>query len=298
MSARSSFLASAVLAVLPLVAALIGLSRLLSSWGEGDAVTPIAGMCQLAYEHTIDKAGHLGITFLLSIIFAFSGRALYVLWRDWKRTANVRRAMVSLPGQASGVIDRLQSSSPRKARIDVVEADAAFGLTVGYLRPRIVLSSRLVELLDDSELEAVIRHEFVHASRLDPLRVLLSDFFRAGLPFVPALSYLLEEFRLRKEIEADAVVVESMRTPGPLAAALRKVLCAGPSGELTGAGLTPTEARVDALLGRAPRLPARSSVLLLAVVSALTLSLMSGALYVLFSGPAVVTKHVCLPAGF
>jgi Zn-dependent protease with chaperone function len=191
MSARTSFLASAVLAALPLVAALMGLSRLLNSWGDNAVVKPIAGVCQLAYELTLSEAGHLGVAFLVAIIFVFSGRALYVLWRDWKRTAKVRQAMLSLPAQASEVIDRLQPQSPRKARIDVIVADSPFALTVGYLRPRIVISSVLVELLEESELEAVIRHEFVHASRLDPLRVLLSDFFRAGLPFVPVLSYLL-----------------------------------------------------------------------------------------------------------
>ena len=296
MSARASFTASAFLAALPLAAAVFGLYRLLSSWPRSTTITPVAGICQLAYEQTLDRTGHLGVALLLAIVFLFTCRAILALWHGWRRTAGIGCRLMALPNDATRLIDRLQRESPRAARIEVVYGDAPFAITLGYFRPRIALSCRLVEMLDEQELEAVIRHEFVHADRRDPLRVLCAEFFRAGLPFVPALLYLLEQFRLRKEIEADAAVVQCMGSPAPLASALGKVI-AGMRGPPTyeGAGLNPTEARIDALLGAAPERSSSLRIVALTVVSWLTISMMSGALFVLFSSPSVITKHICLP---
>lgn len=296
MSARASFAASAVLAALPFAAALFGLYRLLSSLSGSTVVTPVAGVCQLAYEQTLDRAGHISVALLLAVVFLFTGRAVLALWRGWRQTADIERGLWALRNDTSRLIDRLQLESPRGARIEVVDGETPFAITLGYIRPRIALSSSLVETLDEQELEAVIRHEFVHADRRDPLRVLCAEFFRAGLPFVPALLYLLEQFRLRKEIEADAAVVRHMGSPAPLASALGKVIAGMrdvPSFE--GAGLNPTEARIDALLGSPPARTSSLRIVALAAVSWLTLSMMSGALFVLFSSPNVITKHVCLP---
>jgi Zn-dependent protease with chaperone function len=46
---------------------------------------------------------------------------------------------------------------------------------VGVLRPRILISPRLAEALQDRELEAVVEHERAHAQHRDPLRVWLAQ---------------------------------------------------------------------------------------------------------------------------
>lgn len=296
MSARASFFASAVLAALPFIASLFGLYRLVASSSKSSVVTPVAGVCQLAYEQTMDRAGHIAIAILLTVLIVFTARAVFILWQGWRKTASVGKAMSIAVSGASQVIDSLQEQSPRGSRIEVVYGESPFAMTLGYFRHRIALSSRLVEMLDEDELEAVIRHEFVHADRRDPLRVLLAEFFRAGLPFIPALLYLLEQFGLRKEIEADAAVVRSMGSPAPLASALSKVLAEmDETPSLAGAGLTPTEARIDALLGVPPAKRSTLKTMVVVAISSLSLSFMSLALFVLFSSPRVITQHVCLP---
>ena len=46
--------------------------------------------------------------------------------------------------------------------------------TVGLMRPRAVLSERLVELLDPAQLSAAREHELAHERHHDPLRILLA----------------------------------------------------------------------------------------------------------------------------
>ena len=62
-----------------------------------------------------------------------------------------------------GIADRLQV---------IVTADA-LAVTHGLVRPRVAVSTGLIEALDASELTAVLVHERHHLRRRDPLRLLI-----------------------------------------------------------------------------------------------------------------------------
>lgn len=53
----------------------------------------------------------------------------------------------------------------------VVESSRPFALTVGWFRPRVLLSTALLERLTPSQLEIVVAHERAHAVRRDALAV-------------------------------------------------------------------------------------------------------------------------------
>jgi Zn-dependent protease with chaperone function len=69
----------------------------------------------------------------------------------------------------------------------VVEHKQPIALTMGFSRPQIVLSTGLIGLLDESELEAVIRHEEYHLIHLDPLKTLLTYMASSILWYIPIL---------------------------------------------------------------------------------------------------------------
>lgn len=299
MSARASLSTSAVLALLPMVAAGLGLSRYLASASTSAPVEPVAGFCALAYEQTLDLAGHAGFGLFAVVMTAFFTRALFVVYRGYRERARLERVLEDRMAITSTVIQRLRDECPRGAAIDIVAADLPFAATLGYLKPRIVLSCRILETLTADELEAVIRHEFVHVARRDPLRILLAEFFRAGLPFLPVLYHLLRQFDLRKETEADEDVVRVMGSSAPLAGALSKVLGENDADTAHGAaGLSATEARIDQLLGVKQQRPSTLGALPVAGVSFVSLAVVSLTAFVLFSSPSIVTAHVCWPQGF
>ena len=55
--------------------------------------------------------------------------------------------------------------------VGIVESSRPFALTVGWLRPRVLVSTALLERLTPAQLEIVVAHERAHADRRDALAV-------------------------------------------------------------------------------------------------------------------------------
>jgi len=149
--------------------------------------------------------------------------------------------------------------------------------TVGFLRPRIVISDGLIDRLDDDELRCVLAHERHHARRRDPLRRALVQAVCDGFWFIPPLRRTAHAHAAVSELAADAV---AMRSTGP-----RSLASALLAFEEHGAGAGPE--RVRHLLGD---LRPASAVSLM-VAAAVLLALVGATLYLLRPVPA----EWCLP---
>ena len=137
-------------------------------------------------------------------------------------------------------------------RIDVVFDERPFSFCYWFLRPRICLSTALVERLDSDELRAVLYHERYHLRQRDPLRQIVARYFAAGLYVVPVVDELLSFHTLQKEIEADQEAVRASGDVRSLASALYKLL---PDADEVSLGLlvpvsslSVTEARIEQLV--------------------------------------------------
>jgi beta-lactamase regulating signal transducer with metallopeptidase domain len=75
--------------------------------------------------------------------------------------------------------------------------------TTGFFHPLIFMSENIRGELSDEELEIVIRHEVMHASRRDPLVLMLFDALSELLWFLPAVRKSVEAKKLRAELECD-----------------------------------------------------------------------------------------------
>jgi Zn-dependent protease with chaperone function len=100
--------------------------------------------------------------------------------------------------------------------------------TQGLFRPRVWLSTGLLELLTDEELEAVLWHESKHQTSHDPLKILLAHCLKSALFFVPIAHDLCNTYLLTKEIDADTHAATHIGSRLPLASALTKLLSASP----------------------------------------------------------------------
>lgn len=104
----------------------------------------------------------------------------------------------------------------------------------GLLRPRVVVTTGLLERLGDAEQAAVVWHEAEHAHAYEPVKCLLARIAANSFFWIPLLRALLERFLLVKEISADRRAVDHTSRHA-LAAALREVVSA-PSLAAVGAG--------------------------------------------------------------
>ncbi|MGH7268276.1 MAG: M56 family metallopeptidase [Candidatus Rokuibacteriota bacterium] len=164
-----------------------------------------------------------------------------------------RRVTAYERGSVPGV-DRALRLTPEipPTRVRVIHALRPEAFTIGLLGPTLCLSSGLVDQMTETELQAVLRHEWAHAEARDPLRLaavrLLSDFLWF-LPVAPALARL---FAVDAELRADATAVAAGTDPVELASVIVKTARVGAlSPRLAPAlvGLALVERRVTRLLG-------------------------------------------------
>lgn len=79
-------------------------------------------------------------------------------------------------------------------------------VTFGWLRPSILLPSRIDEL-SDAMREAIACHELVHVRRHDWLFVIAEEMLRAALWFHPAIWFVLSQIQLAREQTVDLEVI-------------------------------------------------------------------------------------------
>ncbi|HUE26195.1 MAG TPA: M56 family metallopeptidase [Solirubrobacteraceae bacterium] len=141
----------------------------------------------------------------------------------------------------------------RSARVIADPAPQAF--CAGYLRPKVYVSRRTVELLTPPELDAVLAHEHHHRRVRDPLRFAFGRVFGQALFFIPALRALSERYADEAELHADHAAVRETR--GGVAALASALLVFEQSSAPGVAGISPE--RADSLLGQAAswRVPGR-----------------------------------------
>lgn len=210
---------------------------------------------QLAGRGAEDTADVVAALVLLLAVCGIS-LGLVTLFRQLVATAVLIRRLVAQKIALPSSVLVAASGLDLDGRIDVVTDDRPFSFCYWFLRPRICLSSALVERLDADELRAVLYHERYHLRQRDPLRQIVARYFAAGLYVVPVVDELLSFHALQKEIEADQEAVRASGDVRSLASALYKLL---PDADEVSLGLlvpvsslSVTEARIDQLVAGRP----------------------------------------------
>ena len=93
----------------------------------------------------------------------------------------------------------------------------------GVLRPKVVVTTELLDALDPAERGAVVTHELSHARSRGPLKLVLGQLVVRSFFWVPVLRDLVDRYLLLTEIAADRAAIAAT-SPAALAGALSQVL--------------------------------------------------------------------------
>ena len=152
--------------------------------------------CPLHHEHPHLCFAHatLALTTPLAVTLALCAGALAVAGlRGAGRLTRAQRELSSQPHEPAPALG---------PEVRLVRCARPFALTVGLWRPRIRVSSGLLEALSPRQLAAVLEHERCHLRRRDALRRLLAAI--ASLPHLPPLRRALRaELALASEQVCD-----------------------------------------------------------------------------------------------
>lgn len=132
-----------------------------------------------------------------------------------------RKFHQGLSAQEAPLTAELRRAGGRyRASIRLISSEESEAFTTGFFRPRIVVSTALIEQLTREELEAVLAHEALHARFFHPFFSLVLMLGRAVFRIPqPILDYL----RFLSEQEADRAALRVATVP-VLARALIKVM--------------------------------------------------------------------------
>ncbi|MBD2871106.1 M56 family metallopeptidase [Paenibacillus arenilitoris] len=147
---------------------------------------------------------------------ALLGNQLYLSRRAYRKLSALRNEALAA--------DLNEAYSGGKDEILVVSHPDPIALTMGFVRPRIVLSTGLIQLLDEGELEALIRHEQFHLIHRDPLKTFLMVVCSAVIWYVPILKWSRKQYTAAREVLADAYAIDATGSAEHLGSALLKLL--------------------------------------------------------------------------
>lgn len=111
-----------------------------------------------------------------------------------------------------------------KAFITVVRSSAPMAFAMGLVRPRIVISTGLIEMLDEQELQAVIYHERFHQMHGDPLKTFLLSLSASVMWYLPILKSSQHNYKIIREVLADNYAIREQGASLHLGSALLKLL--------------------------------------------------------------------------
>ncbi|MCM3598133.1 M56 family metallopeptidase [Metabacillus idriensis] len=137
-------------------------------------------------------------------------------------------------------------------QVQVVDFTQPLAFTYGFTHPRILVSTSLIDLLQQYELEAVLEHEYCHYQNRDPFKLSIWLSIARVFSFLPISRKLYERYSMEKEIKADTFAIQNVGIKA-VASALYKLIANVPSSSFATAhfqnpAFQDTNMRIEVLL--------------------------------------------------
>lgn len=223
---RRASLALLLLISPPGLVAAVGVSAMLHFAEGGGARAGLLAACSRFHAHCDLLAlggGREGLV--------YSGLTLLILaaltWAVWcavtpsLRVLRLSRLPLSVAEETT--LSAARQASGLSAEVRVVGGVSGLAATAGFLRPCVVLSRDVFDLLDTAQLTAVLGHERGHVDAFDSLRSLALRFTMALAPPLGAAKLGERAYALEREILCDSGAVARGADPLALADALLAV---------------------------------------------------------------------------
>jgi Zn-dependent protease with chaperone function len=166
----------------------------------------------------------LGVTLPLGMALVMLGAFGLGLLRVILMARNVAHSAVPAGPQLQTLADDLaRRLGAARPRVLLRPAHQPLAFTSGVVQSTVLLSTWMVEHLDQHELEAVLAHELEHIARRDYLVICLATILRDAFFYLPTSRVVFRQLQQEKELACDDLAVGVTQRPLALASALAKV---------------------------------------------------------------------------
>ncbi|NEW08608.1 M48 family metalloprotease [Paenibacillus sp. SYP-B3998] len=148
-----------------------------------------------------------------------------VLWRLVKQIYLTIKWSVAFQNKQDKKLTRRLNVKYRKwgYELVVVSDDSFIALTMGMIRPKIIVSTGVLNSYSVNEVQAILQHERYHCMRRDPLKIFISTLLVVGLGYIPIFKCFHHYYKTWKELLADRYVIKMMGTEYVLGSVLVKL---------------------------------------------------------------------------
>lgn len=179
--------------------------------------------CQeMAKTINIKLPGDIGKVIAGIVIFA----ALFTLFRIVKTVLGVYSLRRSLDSKSNTdtKINELLDRLGLQEEVSVYSEDKPLAFCFGIRDPKIYLSTGLIRLMNEHEIEVILRHEKYHLEHRDTLALFLASIIESLFPFFPVISDIIGSYRTHREIEADKSAINNDYDKKSLRDVLKKLI--------------------------------------------------------------------------
>ena len=190
-----------------------------------NAASRSASAVMAAVEHPLIRIRSVRILGALEIMWAFLSFVMLVrLGSGYRELRGLKADAVPVPAEWQLRLRSLSGiNGVRRQTQLLVSSHIAAPMSLGFLKPAILIPQALLDTLSDSELEHVVLHELAHLRRRDDWTNLAQKLIEAILPIQPAVYWIGHRMSIEREMACDDWVVATTGTAKPYAASLTKV---------------------------------------------------------------------------
>lgn len=95
---------------------------------------------------------------------------------------------------------------------------------MGMLHPKVYVSTGLMSMLDEEEIDAVVHHELHHKYSYDPLKAFAFSMLTKVIWYIPVLKHMRQSYSVFREVIADDYAIQQTGTELGVGQALLKLI--------------------------------------------------------------------------
>lgn len=155
----------------------------------------------------------------LAVVGLIGFRLIALVTQLLKEGKQFRHAVIP-----QGELLRSSKESAIEKQVRMIKTDRPLAICFGIFQPKIYISSGLLKIVNTDELRAILAHEKYHLDHKDNLVMLLASVVQNLLPFFPIIKDFIKNYRIQRELEADASAVAGRNNSAHLISVLEKLI--------------------------------------------------------------------------